>query len=70
MRRELCPHVSSCELFPVLRQGGFLRVWQTRYCEGEYTACARYQASARGERPPITLLPSGETLSFDPSGKG
>jgi len=62
-----CTHTPTCELFPVLARGGFLRVWQTRYCLSDYAACARFQASARGERPPITLLPSGEKLSLEPS---
>jgi len=67
MGHEECTHISHCELFPVLTRGGFLRVWQTRYCQGEYRACARFQASARRERPPNTLLPSGEQLSLEPT---
>ncbi|MCS6858043.1 MAG: hypothetical protein NZM37_10070 [Sandaracinaceae bacterium] len=58
-----CTHISSCELFPLLEKGGFLKVWQSRYCRGDFSRCARYQMSLRGERPPINLLPSGEYLS-------
>lgn len=64
MASRQCTHIDSCELFPLLEQGGFLKVWQTSYCRGEYEQCARFRASQRGERPPINLLPSGETLTI------
>jgi hypothetical protein len=61
--RLRCPHITSCELFPVFSQNGFLRVWQIRYCEADYVRCARYERSLRGEHVPLTLLPNGKELA-------
>ena len=58
-----CPHIDSCELFPILAQSGFLRVWQINYCEAGYERCERFQLSQRGESPPRTLLPNGQNLA-------
>jgi hypothetical protein len=65
--KQQCPHVSSCELFPLISRPGFLRVWQVHYCESDYGKCERYKRSLAGKAVPITLLPNGAELSGAPS---
>jgi hypothetical protein len=57
-----CPHMRTCALYPKFAMQATLRFWQARYCEAEYTRCARYQATQRGEVVAVTLLPNGERL--------
>ncbi len=58
-----CPRLGSCELFPLLSTSGFLKVWQINYCEADFSRCARYGRSCRGEHVSPTLLPNGQSLS-------
>jgi hypothetical protein len=62
MPTEKCPHVASCALYPQFSLQATLRFWQLKYCEGIFSACARYQSVGRGEVVPITLLPNGRRL--------
>lgn len=57
-----CSHFQTCELFPLVSKGGFLKVWQINYCQGDFPSCARFQAAARGEHVPLSLLPNGKLL--------
>ena len=63
--RVTCSHMESCELFPLFQLKSALRVWQINYCEGDYTRCARYQASCSGDAVPINLLPNGKTIAVE-----
>lgn len=54
--------MKGCELFPLFNLEASLKTWQIRYCTADFSECARYQMAQRGERPPITLLPSGKLL--------
>jgi hypothetical protein len=57
-----CPNVSRCELYPRLKSEVQMRRLLDRYCYGDFRSCARYcHAKATGTRPPIELMPSGET---------
>ncbi len=40
-----------------------LRIWQDRYCEGEYEKCERYKRAAAKEVVPDNLLPNGKILA-------
>lgn len=57
-----CSHIKTCVLFPQFSLHANLRIWQSRYCEGEFTKCERFQRSSRGEPVAITLLPNGTSL--------
>ncbi|MCC6877326.1 MAG: hypothetical protein IT378_23675 [Sandaracinaceae bacterium] len=57
-----CPHHQSCPLFPLFNMQSALKIWQTMYCEAEYSNCARHKMSSEGRTPPLTLLPNGATL--------
>lgn len=63
-----CPHAVLCALFPRFTSSVALKTWQVLYCEADYSRCVRYQASLRGEEPPIDLLPNGKTLELPPEG--
>lgn len=60
-------------MYSLLRLSGTLKVWQTRYCQAEYQACARYTLSLLGKPVPQNLMPNGATLrqattkSLDPT---
>lgn len=59
----MCPHASSCTLFPQFTTAPALKLWQIRYCEGdEPERCARYKLASEGARVPANLLPSGALL--------
>ena len=62
MDRNNCPHMSSCEMYQLLSLAGTLKAWQVRYCQSEFTTCARYQRSAEGRHVPINLMPNGALL--------
>lgn len=49
-------------MYALLKLGGTLRTWQTRYCCSDYTQCARYKLSTQGKRVPINLMPNGAIL--------
>jgi len=59
-----CTHVSTCPLVGVFAGKPSLRIWSERYCEGNYTRCARYRHASYGEQVPPTLLPNGQTLEL------
>jgi hypothetical protein len=49
-------------MYELLRLSGTLKAWQVRYCQAEYTACARHQLSQKGKPVPQNLMPSGALL--------
>ncbi|MDH5633851.1 MAG: ACT domain-containing protein [Gammaproteobacteria bacterium] len=62
-----CSHASGCALYPQISLSSALKVWQVFYCEGDFSKCARFQASSRGEAVPANLLPNGKKLEFQSS---
>ncbi len=58
-----CKNMGTCPLFPLFRLKENLKVWQTRFCEGDYERCERYRASAAGKPVPGNLLPNGVLLT-------
>lgn len=63
-----CSHVPTCELFPKFALRGSLRVWQTFYCEGDFSRCARYELALAGKPVLPNLLPNGKTLDLQALG--
>ena len=59
---EVCPHVHSCKLFPILRASNALDYWTRAYCHGEYRRCARYSSLSEGLLVPPNLLPNGKKI--------
>lgn len=57
-----CSHLKSCPLFAQFALHPALGLWQERYCEADYSGCARYQASKKAQAVPVTLLPNGKLL--------
>jgi hypothetical protein len=59
-----CPHIEGCSLYPLFNLETSLKVWQTIYCKGKYTKCARYryQISSEGRTVSPELLPDGTSL--------
>jgi hypothetical protein len=57
-----CPHTAGCPLFALFRLKATQRTWMIRYCEGEFTSCARHQRSEAGDPVPLNLLPNGRLL--------
>ena len=49
-------------MFELFQSSDQLNYWKQRYCNSEFTRCARYQAMLAGETPPAHLLPSGRLL--------
>jgi hypothetical protein len=58
----MCPHLSDCPLFGRFTLQSTLRLWQIKYCEGEFRRCARYQLTLAGNPVPELLLPNGQNL--------
>lgn len=63
-----CPHISSCEMYALLKLSGTLKAWQARYCRADYAQCARYRASQDGRRVPANLMPNGVLLRIADKG--
>jgi hypothetical protein len=49
-------------MYALLKLSGTLKLWQTRYCQAEYTECARHQLSQKGGPVPQNLMPNGALL--------
>jgi hypothetical protein len=58
-----CPHKKGCALFPIFTLTTTLKMWQIRYCDGDYDKCERYLRSTRGEAVADNLLPNGKLLA-------
>lgn len=59
-----CPHIKSCELFPLISGSDALKIWRSYYCDCNYEACKRYQSTMDGEKIPLSLLPNGKNLEI------
>lgn len=62
-----CSHTTSCELFVQFVMNPALDLWKTRYCEGDFKRCSRFQTSNKGSPVPVTLLPNGKNISVNRS---
>lgn len=60
--KDGCPHRNSCPMFELFDTADQLNYWKQRYCNSEYSRCARHQSMCAGEQPPAHLLPSGRLL--------
>lgn len=49
-------------MFPLFRRKVVLRIFQIRYCESEFTECARYRLATAGTMPDPRMLPDGDWL--------
>lgn len=58
-----CSHTVRCELFAQFALNPALGIWQQHYCDGDYTRCARYQISLKGQTVPLNLLPNGQQIT-------
>jgi len=67
--QPVCPHTSSCSLFPRLAMRASLGVWAALYCENKFESCARYQAAQERRAIPDLLLPNGKVLRVAGGGK-
>ena len=60
--RKMCSHTEGCELFPLLSLKPQQAFWMIKYCQSDYTRCARYQLAVQGKTIPLSLLPNGREL--------
>lgn len=49
-------------MYSLLKLAGTLKTWQLRYCQADFSECARYKLSCEGKRVPINLMPNGALL--------
>ena len=57
-----CPNKARCALFPLFQIRTALRYWVDAYCEGDHSACHRWQSMEVGVPPSPCLLPNGRYL--------
>ncbi len=62
VKQGICPQAGICAMYPLLALSGTLKLWQDKYCAGEYSACERYRRTERGAPVPAQLLPNGKLL--------
>ena len=60
--KDGCNHRATCPMYDLFAAADQLNYWKQRYCNAEFTRCARYQAMLAGETPPAHVLPSGRHL--------
>jgi hypothetical protein len=60
-----CTHRNSCPMYALFETADQLNYWKQRYCNAEFSRCARYLAMLAGDTPPVQLLPSGRLLKLD-----
>jgi hypothetical protein len=61
---EACQRIDSCPMFKAFTLKSSLKVWQTLYCEGDFSRCARYRLAMEGQRVAVNLLPNGRTFEL------
>ena len=54
-----CVRTGTC---PQFRLKSSLKVWQTYYCEGDFSRCERFKLASCNQRVPLNLLPNGKEL--------
>lgn len=59
-----CSHLETCPMFKLFTHSGTVQIWKDNYCQGEFTNCARYQRSQKGQIVPQNLLPNGKQLAL------
>ncbi len=57
-----CPRVETCPLFKAFTMKAALKVWQSYYCEGDFSRCERWKLVSAGKPVPMSLLPNGRTI--------
>lgn len=57
-----CSHTKNCELFAQFALNPALKIWQTHFCEADFTQCARFKLSKQGAPVPLNLLPNGKKV--------
>lgn len=57
-----CERIGTCPLFKAFAMKSSLRVWQTYYCEGDWSRCERLKLVASGQTAAPNLLPNGRLL--------
>lgn len=57
-----CPHMDDCAMYPLLALSNVLKLWQDKYCAGDYQSCERFKRASRGAPVPAQLLPNGAML--------
>jgi hypothetical protein len=57
-----CERIELCPLMRQFTMKSSLRVWQSYYCEGNFSRCERWKLSTRGLPVPSNLLPNGRLL--------
>jgi ankyrin repeat protein len=62
-----CTHIKNCELFVQFALNPALGIWQSAYCNDDYSVCARYQTSLEGKVVPLSLLPNGKKITVNHS---
>jgi hypothetical protein len=55
--------MSSCELYPQFTLDQMRRFWIAKYCEADYSPCARLKLVEQGRPVSPTLLPNGRDLA-------
>ncbi|MBK9258656.1 MAG: hypothetical protein IPM54_02345 [Polyangiaceae bacterium] len=58
-----CPNMNKCALFPRFSLETALKIWQSYYCNRNYTSCERYKKMKAGQTVPDNLLPDGRFMS-------
>jgi len=51
-------------MYELLTLSGTLKTWQTRYCNADYRACARFDAASAGRPVARNLMPNGQHLKL------
>lgn len=49
-------------MYALLKLGGSLETWQSRYCRADYSVCARYRLAQQNKPVPLNLMPNGARL--------
>ena len=59
-----CARIAACPLFKQFSLKSSLRVWQSYYCEGDFTRCERFKLASASAPVPKNLLPNGKVLEL------
>lgn len=58
-----CPNMNKCALFPRFSVEAALKIWQSYYCNRNFSTCERYKKLTAGQTVPDNLLPDGRTMN-------
>lgn len=62
-----CSHKSGCELYVQFAADPSIQLWKTHYCDSDFSRCARFKLSLRGQTVPLHLLPNGKQIEVEMS---